>query len=198
MYPPPIVSDPSTCECQRWRSASSLDDGGHVITTDPGVLQEPLLRALWTKGRKYRCSAHIDGMVAAVEEGVDEYVSHVQRAKGAELNFTEWRQRLLEEVRRLVSENFPTAEARHSVESNLQLREELKCIHKHMVVTHTDKSSHDLAMGCKHQYLLRLWQELHGGTYQATGLSSEQIFTNHGGLSAGLGRLPVHSHRYLY
>ena len=72
---PPAVSDPRTCPCQKWKSASSLSDEGHVVSADPGSIEDQLVGSLWPKGMKYRCKFHLASVFPAIGEGVDESIS---------------------------------------------------------------------------------------------------------------------------
>ena len=105
----PYVPLSATCPCQRWKSSGSLSDDGHVVTTDPAVLKNKLLRALWTKGRKYRCQYHLAGVYPAIVEGLNEYIANCHSANA---DFSAWKDSFLSTVRARISQSLPTAEQR--------------------------------------------------------------------------------------
>ena len=100
----------------------------------------------------------------------------------------------------LVSPPPPSNEAEipyHSFLSQQGL-DELASIQEHMVITYADKSVHDFVTCCKHMYKKLLWDELHSSHYEASALSSEEIFSKHTALSAQIDRPCAQAHRHLY
>ena len=92
---PPAVPESSNCPCQKWKTACSLNDEGHVVSADPGAIKDELVRSLWAKGRKYRCQFHLAGVYPAIVEGVDEYIAS---CRARNVNFSAWRDSFLASV----------------------------------------------------------------------------------------------------
>ena len=198
-HDPPVVPAPTECSCRHYRTDGTIDFKGHVVTTDPGFITDVRLRSYWLKGRKFRCQAHPQLLLDNLRKNLDTFI--LQAAKRNKMDgsdFLPWRDKLLD----LLSVKF----AALSRESNAPYHSfltpegmsELQKIHKEMVVTYADKSSHDFVLCCKPLYKRLLWEEIHSEHYATEQEQNETLWNRHALLSNKVGQNPVHAHRYLY
>ena len=168
---PPVVPPAATCSCQQWKTSSSINDVGHVISTEPSCIKSELLRSVWLKGRKYRCQFSLE---SASVVGIDECISS---CNDADADFSAWRDSILVSIRDRIRQFVPSAENRLAIETCPEALAALQAIHRDIVVTHTDKSSHNLVMPCRHLY--RLWMELPSPVYGSSALSADNVAKHH-------------------
>ena len=196
---PPQVPKSISCTCQQYKTEHSVDFQGHVATTDPGFIQNERLRSLWLKGRKYRCQAHPQTLMEGFTSGLDNFITTAaKRNRQDSAVFDAWRTKILQVLMTkcdtlFAQENSPSHNFLSKDGDN-----ELQRIHKDMVVTYADKSSHDFVLCCKHVYKRALWEEIHSKHYETEPRKSDDIWAEHSELSDMMGKPAVNAHRYLY
>ena len=92
--------------------------------------------------------------------------------------FAPWKARLLEVMRAKVEVLFQEDGAPYHSFLSKSGMEELQKIHRDMVVTYADKSSHDFVLCCKFVYKRLLWEELHSDHYVQEMRPNETCGTN--------------------
>ena len=75
--------------------------------------------------------------------------------------FLPWREKLLVALEEKCEVLFSDPDSAHHSFLSSEGMEELKQIHKDMVITYEDKSAHDFVLCCKHVYKHLLWSEIH-------------------------------------
>ena len=196
---PPIVPPPEQCVCQQYKTESSIDFHGHVATVDPDFIVNKRLRSYWLKGRKYRCQAHPQVLMANFEKSLDNYISvAARRNKLDACVFDEWRNKLLQCLLSKCEVMFRDADAPYHPFLSQDGMNELKTIHNDMVITYADKSSHDFVLCCKNVYKHELWMEIHSPHYEDVMQDNESIWAEHAKLSLQVNQNQVNAHRYLY
>jgi hypothetical protein len=139
-------------------------------------------------------------LIEGFTKGLDNFiVSAAKRNRQDACAFDAWKSKILAVLMAkcdtlFAQENSPS----HSFLSKKGM-DELHQIHKDMVVTYADKSSHDFVLCCKHVYKKSLWQEIHSDHYEEEKLrKNSEIWAEHSKLSDMVGKPAVNAHRYLY
>ena len=188
------------CPCQKYKTDSSLELHGHIITTDPGAFKDAILRSLWLKGRKFRSEKHPGGIQTAISDGLNIFISlAVKRHRCKDSHaFSTWRKTLMQKIEEKIKELYssPSETGVHFLSK--EGKKEWEEVTQHMVVTYADKSAHDMVLACKPLYHKLLWEEIHSDVYDTTALTSDEIWNNHSVASKELGLLPIRANRYLY
>ena len=198
-HEPPEVPPPERCSCQKYRSDGSIDFKQHVATADPAFIHNERLRSYWLKGRKFRCQTHPQHVMESFACSLDNFItSAAKRNKVDDGVFQPWRQKLLDVLKAKCEVTFARENAPFHTFLCKEGFDELHRIHKEMVVTYADKSSHDFVLCCKQVYKRLLWEEIHSGHYLTKVPKNEDIWASHKSYSDMVGRPAVDAHRYLY
>ena len=196
---PPTIPSPEQCVCQKYKTESSINFHGHVATADPDFIVNKRLRSYWLKGRKYRCQAHPQVLMANFEKSLDNFISVAARRNKVEAcSFDDWKTKLLQCLKTKCEVMFQDADAPYHSFLSKEGMEELKQIHNDMVITYADKSSHDFVLCCKNVYKHELWMEVHSPHYEDVMQDNESIWADHAKLSLQVSQNQVNAHRYLY
>ena len=135
--------DEAVCHCAGRDKFKAMIDSDHIITTDPDVIKDdfPLIYDLCKKGAKFRIQTKA---VTKTDfyEAIQQFQRRVERKYGKTEN------ELLSWCQLLKSILTPILELT-SRDNVLQIRKQLKKLHKKYVVTQVDKDGNGIAFVCK-------------------------------------------------
>ena len=118
---------------------------------------------------------------SSVAASLDNFIHCAAKRKRMDKQtFNTWKNKLLSAIRLKVNQIFrDEAEIPYHFFLSKQGLDQLASIQEHMVITNADKSTHDFVTCCKHVYKKLLWDELHSPHYEASSVTSEEIFSKH-------------------
>ena len=189
--------EPGQCACRMYRTGAELDLRGHVVTTDPGCLKSAQLRRLLLYGRKYRLPQNPEGIIPAVQEGLEGYVAKHANA-GTLAEYDEWKTAVLSKVK-LRMDQLVLQGMDIGFTLDAESTEELRQLRQTMTVTFADKSTHDFVLVCRHAYQAVLKAELASHkVYQPLHRPVEQVLEEHAKWAEKCGLDPVQKVAHLY
>ena len=159
-----FMSDNSVLPCECEHSQFSNPDHGHVICGDLNIVSDDKLRALFTKGPKYRvpqpfsCSKAKESIVRGLDECISSWSSRSNTSKAA---FEEWKSRIVEKIDHRISSFVPKRKkASRSIFEDTSAQSCLSELQSKYVMVPIDKAANNIAFVCKRFYAQVLLNEL--------------------------------------
>ena len=154
----------------------------HIVTGDLSIMKNMDLRNLVTKGLNYRESHNFSNTYLAnsMQKNIEEFI------KQSSISFSQniaaydvWKKKVLElinlKIKSKITKRFKTPALDKKI-----VQDYLKDLHKHFVLTHTDKATNNLSIICKKFYVETLKNELENTpTYESTHLTVDGIIKDH-------------------
>jgi hypothetical protein len=175
-----------------------VDD--HVVTVNYNAIPNKHLRHLFWQGSKYRMNFNRKDVVHAVTLGLMEYVNkicsrtHASDYTRVSTQLQTWQDVILSRV----SQN--VLRYNHTLQPDIPsyTYTALKHLQEHFVICPVDKTSHNLAICCKHWYLYRLSKELDSPSYESVQDPPQQILARHAAWNQEWGYKHANILPYLY
>ena len=151
----------NSCEC----SASTFCDPnhGHIITGNLAIIKDNKLRKILSKGPNYREQNIINWKACRqkIEIGVNDFI-HECNMKKPNLNFNEWKNKLLSKIDDKIRSLKPKVKIQHKkkIIEEPGTKQYLEEFHAKYVIVPIDKASNNIAVICKKFYVDVILKEL--------------------------------------
>ena len=151
------------CECDHSQFLNK--DHGHIISGDLNIITDERLRALLTKGPKYReplpfsCVKAKESILVGINSCIDSWSSKSGNTKSA---FTEWKNVIISKIDKRMSALVDNNKRRRTT-SILKGQNSKSCLldlQSKYVMVPIDKAASNIAFVCKRYYALVLLREL--------------------------------------
>jgi len=193
------LTHPETCPCQQYRHSQGarLVDG-HVILTDLTALDDPHLNFLHQYGRRFRLSDQPGSALDAINDALGFYVERKIRQLGHSVQeqLSHWAEAILTQCAANLREAGADIAEPHF--RTTTWRRTLRRFHRHMVTAPVDKTTHNIAHGCKAWYQWRLQQALQHRTFEPSPIPSDAVLHEHQTFNAAHRLQHTPQHHYLY
>jgi hypothetical protein len=180
VYMSRFYTNPPKCKCHT--SIHCNKDLGHIQTGDPDVIDDPELRELFKKGRKYIEEGMIDwentkkAILDRIDETVDRWTKHEGMEKG---EWDDWTDTVTEEIGKKIDQlKNNTYKQQPTILEKEETKEKLKELHEKYIITSTDKVSGNYSLICIQHAKMKMVQEMlynEENTYQECTEKREKI-----------------------
>ena len=160
-----FIEDNNTLPCDCHNSPFMDSDHNHILTGDLNIISDSKLKALITKGPKYRepLPFSFDKAKSEIILGLDTCIdTWCSKTKFSKSLFQEWKNTIISKIDERVS-SFSRKKNKKKHHSILKLQSSKECLsdlHSKFVMVPIDKASNNIAFICKRFYAIVLLQEL--------------------------------------
>ena len=159
-----FLADNSTLPCECQNSPFINHDHNHIITGDLGIITNPKLRNLFSKGPKFRepvefsCEKAKEAIVKGIQECIQSWSKRTNKPLAV---FQEWMDMIKQKIEvRISAARRNNRYYIQSVLKNTNVKNCLSELHDKYVIVPVDKASNNVAFICKQFYAKVLMNEL--------------------------------------
>lgn len=168
-----------SCPCRAKVDRKYRPDGGCVLTGDLSIVRHSRLKSLLECGPNFRDAIPHGDALAAVEEGLDDFISRHANPTRTLADFLDWKGAVMERCKRLVRDSKNPDVGSPMLDLDVKL--ELRKLQRNFVFTLVDKAANNFAVVCKYLYCHVLQKELtaEAKTYELVQKDSSEVITGH-------------------